>query len=380
MLIRNFPSCKETIDDINNIVEKRRYIIFFIYDGPHKTMNATYNGADNNYDIYLINESVTYGNNFIIPKGIKLFNRNGYRGVVRNPFNENGTINKRAIIQFFNGTYSNTIHKENGDIFRVSTPTVMECGDLGGTSIEDELMICLNSQYIQPFPKYYNIEDQGYFEKIDNYKVGDFLYDYTSCPMYNLGDLIDPYTVFAKISIPMDNQLVKRGLLNPYTMEEICSSSDLDPNVTFKNGVSLDLGELKERITRTFLDIHKFVMGSIFSQVDVIIDMVDSTFKVVEDTIKLKYMDISKDQIRKEYLRLVININELTDNMFGEMDVPSSSYEMCPDRLTIHISNGDCRVKLSNTRTRNKQFVATGISSSSDADEILTLTLSELGY
>ena len=156
MLIRDFPSCKETIDDIDNIVEKRRYIIFFIYDGPHKTLNATYNGVDNNYDIYLINESVTYGNNYIIPKGIKLLNRNCYRGVIKNPFDEKGKINRQAMIQFFNGTYSNTIHRENGDVFRMSTPMVLEDGGLGGTNIEDELMSILNSNYIQPFPKYYN--------------------------------------------------------------------------------------------------------------------------------------------------------------------------------------------------------------------------------
>ena len=378
MLIRDFPSCKETIDDIDNIVEKRRYIIFFIYDGPHKTLNATYNGVDNNYDIYLINESVTYGNNYIIPKGIKLLNRNCYRGVIKNPFDEKGKINRQAMIQFFNGTYSNTIHRENGDVFRISTPIVLEGGGLGATNIEDELMTILNSNYIQPFPKYYNIEDQGYFENRDKTSyVGDFLYDFVECPMYKLGDLIDPYTIFAKINIPMENQLVKSGLLNPYTMAEICTNSDLDPNIKFNNGVSLNLGELKERITKAFLDINKFVINSIFSQIDVIIDIQDGSFNVIKDTIKLKYRDISKDKINKEYILLVMNINDLTDNLFGEVDVPNSAYDLCPDRIMIHISNGDCRITLTNTRINNKSFIANGISSLSDADELVSLTLAD---
>ena len=390
MLIRDFPSCMEDVSDIKQITEKRRYIFIFKYDTPiHMGYNYTYDNNCGNYDLYLINESTVHGNDFLIPYGITLYNRNQYRGIVKMPFLENGELNKAAEIIFYHGSYSNRVHKNDGDVFTLSSPTVIESGDgPGSTTIEDALMEVLNSECVQPYPEFYNVEDQAVFSsKHKRSIVGDFLYDYNDVPTYVLNQLIDPYTKIAVIEMPNLNNLINLAFADTIA-EEGHLINNPDPMINFNNGTSINLEDLKKAISFCFIRINQYVMDSIFSQVDVIIDIEYGTFNVVQETLKLKFRELTKQDVVRDMATLVYKIGELVDNWFGEENnkIPTEAYieNAFPNRLMYHISNVGCKVKVSNTKklfTGDKGVMAPiyskSESSASDADEMVAIECSD---
>ena len=390
MILRDFTPCRETVDDIKNITEKRRYLLIFKYDTPiHFGLNYCYDNLAGNYDLYLINESTIHGNNFLIPKGITLMQRNHYRGTVKEPLLDGNKINYNADVIFYHGSFSNRIHRDNDFVFRLSSPTFMEsCGGPGYTSIEDEFRSILNSDWIQPFPEFYNIEDQAVFDtKHTGRFVGDFCYDYSEVPTYKLGDLIDPYTKIAVIDMPNVNDLIKLSFTNSIASEGYLSE-DADPNIRFNNGLSVNLESFKEKLTWCFIKFNQFVMDSVFSQVDIIIDVEDGTFNVMNETLLVKFRELSKKSIMDDLSLLVTRIGEVVDREFGELDeTPNDIYmnNLCPNRVYVHISNTGCKMRVSNTykldlnkRTgKLNPIYASSDSSAGDTDEIVSVQCSD---
>ena len=391
MILRDFASCRETVDDIKNITEKRRYILIFKYDTPvHFGLNYCCDNLAGNYDIYLINESTIHGNNFLIPNGVTLMQRNHYRGAVREPFKDENNLNYNSDVIFYHGSFSNRIHRDNDFVFRFSSPTIMEsCGGPGYTSIEDEFKSILHSDWIQPFPEFYNIEDQAVFDTKHSGKfVGDFCYDFSEMPTYKLGDLIDPYTKIAVIDMPDVNELIKLSFTNSIAAEGYLSE-DADPNIKFNNGITVNLEEFKSRLTWCFIKFNQFVMDSVFSQVDIIIDVEDGTFNVMNETLKVKFRELRQKDIVEDLTLLVTRIGEVVDREFGELDdTPDEIYmnNLCPNRVYVHISNTGCKIKVSNTykldlnkRTgRIDPIYSSSESSAGDTDEIVSTQCSDL--
>ena len=393
MLLRDFPSCRESVDDIKNITEKRRYILIFKYDDPvHIGLNYCYDNLVGNYDIYLINESTVHGNNFYIPNGITLMQRNHYRGIIKEPFKDStSNLNLNAEIMFYHGSFIDRVHQENGEVFKLSSPTLMKsCGGPGYTSIEDELKCLLRSDYIQPFPEFYNIEDQAIFDNKHTGKiVGDFCYEFNDVPDYKLGDLIDPYTKVAVIDMPNINKLIKLSFADSIASENYLNEDD-DPNITFNTGLTVNLESFKSKLTWCFIKINQFLMDSVFSQADIIIDIEDATFNILNDSLRLKFRELNKKDIMTDLTALVTKVSELVDNLFGEIDdTPNEIYSnnLCPNRLYIHISNTGCKMKVSNTyklslNRRNGKMspiYSSSDSSAGDTDELVSVQCSDMG-
>ncbi len=371
MLIKPSISSVEDIDDITNIEQKRRYIIIYKYNKPHDWMMSETLGlfGNGNDDVYLINDSVVVGKDYLVPSGIKLYCRNCYRGVVRNPFLDNGIINKLAPCTFAEGTFMNRLHRKNDAPFVISSPSILlASGGPGGCSFEEELMCELNSDYIQPFPKFYNIEDQAWLSNRNSkLKIGDFTYDITDVPSYSLGELIDKYTRVCVMELPSDNFL------------------NLTSNPFYRTNQQLDIKDILEsfkvHVNDIYISIQMSLINSIFSKADIIIDLDSGTFNIPLNSLKLKFANIDKEYIQKDFAKLAFDINQNVDNVSECFQyVPDELYKrgMFPNRLTISVSNTFSSIKLSNI---NDKIFKPNLSkiSTSDGDELVQMFCSAIG-
>lgn len=385
MLIKPFVKQIEEIDDIKNITQKNRYIIIYRYSGPHETsmMNTLrpikFNDFDNYYDVYLINDSQITGINYYIPQGIKLFNRNSYRGISQNILLPGNKINYAAEISFTVGTYLNRIIRpHDSPLVLSSVDSILNSGYPGGTAMEEEVMRILNSEYIQPYPEFYNIEHQARMNGKygDSVKIGDFLYDYGEMKSYTLKELIDAYTKIAIIDIPTEFNIV-----DPYTLE----NSVPNPYIRLNNGKYIELESLKAEITKMYLDLSISMSRTVFSTCNVIIDIESGLFSVPKDSLKLKFSGLSKDEIAKDYARICLDISNDIDNLSdSSMDVPDAIYanNLAPNRVTLHIENACSLIKISNiysntvvrkgNELKKSSTGALGSISAGDTDEMVS--------
>lgn len=385
MLIRPFVKQIEEIDDIKNITQKNRYIIIYRYSGPHETsmMNTLrpmrFNDLDNYYDVYLINDSQIDGVNYYIPRGIKLFNRNAYRGISQNILLPGNKINYVASISFTVGTYLNRIIRPHDTpLVLSSVDSILNSGYPGGTAMEEEVMRILNSEYIQPYPEFYNVEHQARMNGKygDSIKIGDFLYDYGEMKTYTLKELIDSYTKIAIVDIPTEFNIV-----DPYTLE----NNVPNPYVRLNNGKSIDLESLKSEITKMYLDIVISMSRTVFSACNIVIDIESGLFSVPKDSLKLKFAGLSKDEIARDYARICLDISNDIDNLSDtSMDVPDAIYanNLSPNRVTMHIENARSLIKISNIysntvlrdgdKLKRGSIGAMGSISAGDTDEMVT--------
>lgn len=393
MLIKPFVKQIEEIDDIKNITQKNRYIIIYKYSGPHETSisNALkpikFNDLDNYYDVYLINDSQITGVNYYIPQGIKLFNRNTYRGISQDLLLPENKINYAARINFTIGTYLNRIVRSHDTpLVLSSVDSILNSGYPGGTAMEEEIMRILNSEYIQPYPEFYNIEHQARMNGKygDSIKIGDFLYDYGEMKEYTLKELIDSYTKIAIIDIPTEFNIV-----DPYSLD----NNNLNPYVKLNNGRSIDLESLKSEITKMYLDIVISMSRTIFSACDIILDIESGLFSVPKESLKLKFIGLNKDEISRDYARICLDISNDIDNLSDmSMDVPDAVYanNLSPNRVTMHIENARSLIKISNiysnamVRTgdnlKRKHIGALGSISAGDTDEMVTCWAAGLNF
>ena len=393
MLIKSFTKELEDIDDIKNITNKNRYIFIYKYDAPHpctcQSPFGYFNGMDDWYDIYLINDSVVEGIDYLIPKGVTLWNRNTYRGYAKGVINPDGSFNKNAIITFTNGSFLNRVKpKISEDIpYEIYSSDIISCcGSPGGTVYEDELMSTLHTEVIQPFPRFYNIEDQARLKSRNGkMSVGDFTYDYTECPVYTLRELTDKYTKVAKIDIPSNHNLIDLSIIDDPTSE-----ISLDPWIKLNNGVKIDGTMIKNAITKLYLIVYDAVYKSIFSSVDVIIDIESGIFNVIPKC--LKFSSVTKKEINYNIAKISNIISEEMDN-FSELieDVPDAIFinNLSPNRITFNIGNYDSTIKLSNIyhmigvneKTKRPECIhAMDRISASDSDEMSRVYASGLGF
>ena len=392
MLIKPFYKVKEDIDDIENITQKNRYIFIYKYDKPHSCSFSDvcrfgmFNDTNNYYDIYLINDSQVHGVGFYIKKGMDLKNRNCYRGYCKDALTPDGKVNLNACVQFFNGTYLNRIEPrlKRDDPVSISTYDVLaSCGGPGETCFEEEIQSSLGTDMILPFPQFYNVEDQLWLSNKygSNLKIGDFTYDYSNVPTYTLRDLVDKYTKIAVIDIPSYGNIVSQEM-RVYA---------IDPSVRLNNGVNADLEDLKVKVTNLFIDTFRNVSKSIFSAVDIIIDLECGEFTV--NPLNCKFSGISKEMILIEKNRIAFGISTELDNLCELVyDVPDEIYTNClsPNRLTMRISNYNSSIRLSNIyqntvllgsngKVRKDNLNASGLISSSDSDDLVTMFINGIG-
>ena len=131
-------------------------------------------------------------------------------------------------------------------------------------------------------------------------------------------------------------------------------------------------------------------MDSVFSQADIIIDVEDGTFNILNDSLKVKFRELTKKDIMDDLTLLVTKVSELVDREFGEIDdTPNEIYKnnLCPNRIYVHISNTGCKMKVSNTyklalnkyNGQMNPIFATSESSAGDADEIVSVQCSDMG-
>ena len=374
MLIKPFYKSIDDISDIENIIEKRRFIIIYRYSKPHSWAHDDKYGVfrNNVMDVYLINDSVVEGVDYIIPKGITLYNRNCYRGVSNDILDLNENINYNATISFAEGSFLNRVSKVKDEPFTISSPKILlASGGPGGTCYDDELMYTLKSDYIQPYPKFYNIEDQAHLKKRNpNISIGDFTYDIENLPIYSLGELCDRYTQIALIDIQDTGNLVYSFENDYYDASKMSDNS------------FMELDFLKEKITTLYINVMMSIMDSIFSKANVIIDIESGTFNVPIESLSMKFSNITKEYITKEYAKLLIDISQHVDYMVGDIvdDIPNELFtnNFYPNRLNISISNTISKIKLSNinktviNNSKKKDSFSTSSNvSSSDSDELV---------
>lgn len=382
MLIKPFHKVIEDINDIPNIIQKNRYLLIYRYSGPHKCSDSEligyFNDINDIYDVYLINDSVVDGIGYLIPKNILLYNRNCYRGYARHVLMPDGkTINKNAPVNFLTGTYMDTIHRKNEhDPLIVSSYDVISTtGGPGETGLEDELMSVLHSDYVQPYPQFYNVEDQArLYDKYGNkLRIGDFLYDFNNMGDYVLGDLIDEYTKVAIIDMPTDTNIIDTEYYNNSSLDETNNY-----NIKLNNGLLYDFANLKSAITNIFIDISMIRNKTRFSTFDLIIDLEGQVFSVPLESLRSKFV-LSKEELLSEYKILCIRLSELMDNIYElTLDVPDSIYvnNLSPNRLSMHFDNTKSVIRISNTYSnvsrKNDSLHAIGKISSSDTDDLVS--------
>lgn len=383
MLIKPFYKEREDIDDIDNITQKNRYIFIYRYNAPHScsytNIIGRFNDTSNLYDVYLINDSQVDGVGFYIRRGIRLQNRNSYRGYAKDLILPDGKLNYDTPITFMDATYLNRVSpktfKDDPDPLVISSIDPLMLNLCPGNSLEEELYARLGTDVIQPFPQFYNVEDQAWLSnKYKNITVGDFIIDQSICPNYTLRDLVDKYTKIAVIDIPSRGGNLLEQELYPYAA---------DPTVVLNDGSTAYLEQLKCEITSIFIDVFITVSHSVFSAIDIIIDLESSEFSVIPRNVK--FNDLPKDVLLRDKLRISMDISEKIDDIV-EMtsDVPDAMYinNLCPNRLTIHIDNFNALIRLTNIysnivllksdgKKSNDHIGASGKISSSDADDMV---------
>jgi hypothetical protein len=335
MLVRNFQKPIHSIDDINNIPERRRFVIVFKYpDGPHRTMFEIYQNSI--YDLYIINTSTLIGTDYIIPKNFVLQYKNTYRGKVINPFNLDGSFNLQSVCIFNTCSFSTRI-VDGLDVIRFSKKDT-----LSDSTWENYIANLLKSDTIIPLPTYYNIEDQARLAKSEFQNV-DFENYLNTTPEYTLNDFRDAKTVFISLEVHEDK------LFN--NCEHVQG--------VFKRGNDLHTPEetkwflevLRDNFISVFLDCYNVILESIFAQAYITVELESGLFSVDTKTLTLKHSyNVTKEEIKKEYGFVIQELDDLLEQLDGlsadYMNDCFYQFEIIPTRILIYISPTLCRFKL----------------------------------
>lgn len=376
MIIRDFHEPVESIDDIPSILEAKRHIFIYKYASPRQALNVIYNGPDDVYDVYLMNDSVVHGNGFYVKPGITLHTRNVYRGMSTGLLNADGTINYNAKVTFHQGIYTNRFKNKREDGFNFSSFSLR---GLGLNSIEDEFMAEVGSEWVQPFPEFYSIEDQAYrSSKVATNNIirfGDFAYDYSDVPTYIFRQLVDKRTTISVIEMPNDNSLVD---CSAFTKPEPVAM--INTNVKYDNGIMCDLGEFKIALMSFFIEVNKACFENEFYDFGINVSVKDALFNIDRSVIKKKHkIALSPKEIRQSYAELEQAIGNAVYKYFDGYD---EEYSDMPTKIPFHLID---RLKLWVSEEKiviaikNFQFNAglTNMISTSDANEITQLEVEE---
>ena len=157
----------------------------------------------------------------------------------------------------------------------------------------------------------------------------------------------------------------------------------VDPNVKLNNGNVAYLEQLKGDITSIFINVFAAISRSVFSCIDVIVDLECVSFNVIPKN--LKFNNLKKEDVERERLKIAYDVSEKLDNIIEiTSDVPDELYmnNLCPNRLTIHVDNFNSLIRLTNIyqdivlinkdgKAKKEHLGASGRVSSSDADDIV---------
>jgi hypothetical protein len=356
MLVRNFGHIIESIDDMPNLPERRRFVVIYKYpEGPHQTIYELYTG--NTYDVYVINTSTIIGTGYIVPKGLTAQFKNTYRGRVTNPFHPDGSINLEATCLFNNVNYATRII--NGrDIIRANKKELVN-----NDSFANYITHILKSEIFAPLPIYFNGEDQARLAKGDEKDLNfDIFPEWLSEVRYKLKDLRDRKTSFISLDIQEDNLFQNKEkitqLIFPYNYRE-------------EKRWVVDL--IRDEFMMGFLDCYDIVMKSIFAQAYIIFDIESGIFSIAQDTLTLKHSyNITKEEVTKEYALMVTEIAPISDNLSDVLTSDHGIYiEEIPSRVTFYISPTVCQIRFSIPEEQKVLTSLTGENkySASDVDE-----------
>jgi hypothetical protein len=356
MLVKNFGHIIESIDDMPNLPERRRFVVIYKYpEGPHRTMFELYTG--NTYDVYVINTSTIIGTGYIVPKGLTVQFKNTYRGKVTDPFHPDGTINLEAACLFNNVNYATRII--NGrDIIRADKKELTN-----NESFNHYVTHILKSELIAPLPIYFNGEDQarlaiGDMKDLNFDTYPEWLYEVR----YKLKEFRDKKTSFVSLDIKEDhlfqNEERITQVLFPFDYRE-------------EKRWLVDL--IRNEFMMGFLDCYDIVMKSIFAQVYIIFDIESGIFSIVQDTLTLKHSyNITKEEVTKEYALMVTEIAPISDNLSDVLTTDHGIYlDEIPSRVTFYISPTACQIRFSIPERQKvlNPLVGENKYSASDVDE-----------
>jgi hypothetical protein len=358
MIVRNFIRRADSIADINNIPERRRFVVIYNYpDGPHNTMYEIYGG--NIYDLYIINTSSVIGNNYIIPKGIVVQYKNTYRGKVVSPF-INGEYNLNAPCMFNDCSYATRII--NGkDLLRFNKKDA-----LFNNNLECVVKDLIKTDVSSPLPTYFNVEDQARLAHSD-YQLIDFEKYINNNPQFILNDFRDTKTTYLRLEIHEDNLFQNKTQIIDYI------------NPFHDKQYDYIVSILKDAIINAFLNCYDAVMKSVFATANIIMDVESGLFSVHKESLRLKHsFNVTKEEINEEYAYLTQSLDEHADNFFDMFSIEYlGSYlpkiDKLPTRITFYISPTINKIRLSSPEPDRiyvpNEMINISEYSASDADE-----------
>jgi hypothetical protein len=234
-------------------------------------------------------------------------------------------------------------------------------------SLEKYIKNLIKTEVLSPLPIYYNIEDQARLAKPD-FQLTNFELYINNNPSFTLNDFRDTKTTFLSLEIHDDNLFQNKTAITNYINPLHDSECDYIVSI------------IKDAIVNGFLDCFNEVIKSIFSAVDVIIDIESGLFSVHSGTLKLKYSyDITKEEISKEYAYLVKAIENPIENILESFSIEYlgiylQRIDKLPTRITFNISPTINRIRLSSPEldkvyAPNLDIVRMSEYSSSDTDE-----------
>ena len=155
MIIRPRTNQIETINDIENIKQARRFIFIYKYRSPKQALMTEMDSfpsenvymGDTLYGIYIVNLSTIDGVGYIVPSKYMVHSRNGYRGSYRDAILANGQINPNARVNLYTASYANRIHNKTmnsvleGSFNTISTLDFVLIGLLGAFTYGPQMMI-----------------------------------------------------------------------------------------------------------------------------------------------------------------------------------------------------------------------------------------------
>jgi hypothetical protein len=369
MIIKNFTVPVNSIDDIRNIPDRRRFVIVYRYpDGPHGTMFEVY--QNDIYDLYVINMSTLVGADYIIPKGFVIQYKNTYRGKIMNPFNPDGSFNLSSSGIFNTSTFSTRIvNWKEKDVLRITKKDFISNG-----SYENYIANILKCDSITPLPIYYNVEDQARLAKGD-FQNMDFEMHVNSAPMYTLNDFRDSKTTFVSLDIHDDNLLNNVNQFGKLLYGHGQAMGQPN-NINILNSCAI-----RDNIVGVFLECYDIILRSVFAQAYIILDLDSGLITVDRHTLTLKHnYEITKEEIIREYAMILEQIEEAIDylDMFSAdyLHEEYLEFDKIPDRVMIYISPARCKIKLtynSNSSFRINDIKPLSEYSSSDMDENLMI-------
>lgn len=392
MIIRPRTNQIETINDIENIKQARRFIFIYKYRSPKQALMTETDSfpsenvymGDTLYGIYIVNLSTIDGVGYIVPSKYMVHSRNGYRGSCRDAILANGQINPNARVNLYTASYANRIHnKTMNSVLEGSFNTISTLATEYGA--EQEMLRILNSAVAAPMPEYYNFEEQARMAE-NNFKDLDFVMNYCEVREYRLSEFIDHRTSIMLVSVDGDKNNVILDRL-----ADVCEFGNSNSTV--------DISSIKDLMFNAFTDCFANTLDSVFSEACYIFDLSSGLFNIPKETLKLKFKyGTRKEDIMTSYEQMLSKASETADSISSNYSTnyddcpaialpqysktrPGAIFDLFPEKLYIHTSLSTCSLKLvcSSVYGLNNEKTSfhMNICSTGDTDELIQASYSQ---